>query len=159
MGCCQSVVAGFAVALWASVAQAMCQEDRIDLKGDWGQAQFSIDVADDANERGRGLMFVEEMPAMSGMLFIYESPGSVSFWMKNTLIPLDMIFADINGIVRHVHANAIPHDETPIPGGTDIYAVLEINGGMAGRLGIAPGTVLRHPAFDSAEAAWPCPAQ
>ncbi|WP_224823575.1 DUF192 domain-containing protein [Cognatishimia sp. MH4019] len=143
----------------AGMAHGACQNDAVDLKGDWGQARFVIEVADEPEERGRGLMFVEEMPMMAGMLFVYERPQTASFWMRNTLIPLDMIFADISGTVQHVHANAIPHDETPILGGDNIYAVLEVNGGMAERLGIVPGTVMRHPAFAAQEAAWPCAAE
>lgn len=159
MGSHKSVLAAFGLIICASTALAACEQGHVDLKGDWGQARFSIDVADDAEERGRGLMFVEQMPQMSGMLFVYESPRRVSFWMKNTLIPLDMIFTDIHGVVQHVHANAVPLDETPIPGGDDIYAVLEVNGGMADRLGITPGTVLRHPAFAEKDPAWPCAAE
>lgn len=74
--------------------------------------------------------------------------------MRNTLIPLDMIFADETGVVTHVHENAIPLDETTIDGGEGVKFVLEINGGLAGRFGIAPGTVLRHPLIESA--VWPC---
>jgi uncharacterized membrane protein (UPF0127 family) len=69
---------------------------------------------------------------------------------------LDMIFADETGLVRHVHANAIPHDETGIDGGTGILSVLEINGGLAKRLGITPGAVIRHPGLDQSKAQWPC---
>ncbi len=90
------------------------------------------------------------------MLFVYDRPQSVSFWMRNTLIPLDMIFADETGLVRRVHSNAIPLDETPIFGGSQILAVLEINGGLAEQFGISAGTLLQHPAFDQSTAAWPC---
>jgi uncharacterized membrane protein (UPF0127 family) len=76
--------------------------------------------------------------------------------MRNTLIPLDMIFVRPDGVVQHVHAEAVPLDErTRISGGDGILAVLEINGGLAGRLGIAEGTEMRHPAFGP-DAAWPC---
>ncbi len=95
------------------------------------------------------------MARSSGMLFVYERPQPVSFWMRNTLIPLDMIFMDETGTVRHVHENAIPLDETGIPGGPDIQFVLEINGGLAGRLGIAEGSELRHPSIGP-DAAWTC---
>lgn len=156
MGCCKPLLTAGVIALFATKAIASCQEDTVDLKGEWGQARFSIALADDAEERGRGLMFVEDMPMMSGMLFVYERPQTASFWMKNTLIPLDMIFLDATGVVRHVHSNAIPHDETPILGGSDILAVLEVNGGMSEQLGISPGTVMRHPAFGAEGAAWPC---
>lgn len=102
-------------------------------------------------------MHVEEMPRLGGMLFVYDHPQMVSFWMENTLIPLDMIFVDETGLVRHVHSNAIPLDRTPIPGGSDdIQYVLEINGGMAETLGIDAGSVLRHPALAQDLALWPC---
>lgn len=146
----------FAVAVSAAPAFATCSDDAIFLRGDWGQARFSVDVADTSKLRSRGLMFVEDMPRMSGMLFVYEQEQTVSFWMKNTLIPLDMIFANGAGVVQQVHENAIPGDLTAIPGGTNVQYVLEINGGMADQLGIEPGTEMRHPAIPVNEAAWPC---
>lgn len=138
----------------ADPAAPACREDTLHLRGPFGKARFSIDVADDAQERAKGLMHVEKMPASYGMLFVYPSPQRVAFWMKNTLLPLDMIFADASGVVQHVHANAVPGDLTSIPGGDDIQYVLEINGGMAGMLGIRPGAELRHPSIT--DAAWPC---
>ena len=101
-------------------------------------------------------MFRTELAPASGMLFVYDSPKRPSFWMKNTLIPLDMVFADATGTVTRVHADAVPGDLTPIDGGEGVQFVLEINAGLAGKLGIAPGTVLRHPAIPAATAAWPC---
>ena len=101
-------------------------------------------------------MHVESMPTMKGMLFVYERSQPASFWMRNTLIPLDMIFMDETGTVTRIHENAVPLDETPIPGGDSVRAVLEINGGLSSRLGIDEGTVLRHPAMPQDAAAWPC---
>ncbi|SDN31817.1 hypothetical protein SAMN05216196_101128 [Lutimaribacter pacificus] len=135
---------------------AACAPGQVFLRGDWGQARFSVDLALSAEERARGLMFVEKMPASRGMLFVYPRPGPASFWMKNTLIPLDMIFLDTTGTVRHVHHRAKPGDLTPIDGGDGILAVLEINGGLAKSLGIVPGSQMRHPAFAGGPAAWPC---
>ena len=140
----------------AAQAAQGCSEDAVDLRGDWGRARFAVEIADDPAERAQGLMFVETMPMMEGMLFVYPRPGPVSFWMRNTLIPLDMVFLDETGTVARVHANAVPLDETSIPGGDGILAVLEINGGLAARLGIAEGSVLRHPAMPQDRAAWPC---
>lgn len=137
-------------------ADTPCREDVLYLRGDWGSARFTVDVADTPELRSRGLMFVEKMPTMTGMLFAYERAQTVSFWMKNTLIPLDMIFADDAGVVQRVHENAIPGDLTSIPGGTGIQFVLEINGGMADRLGIDAGTQMRHPAIPGETAAWAC---
>ncbi len=145
-----SVAAGQAAALEA------CRPDAVHLSGDWGTARFSIDIADTPDLRSKGLMFVDDMPTMQGMLFVYEYPQTVSFWMKNTLIPLDMVFADETGVVQRVHENAVPGDLTPIPGGSGIQFVLEVNAGMAQRLGIEEGTLLRHPSIPQDTAAWPC---
>ncbi len=131
-----------------------CREDTVWLRGEFGKARFTVDLADDAEERARGLMFVEKMPASRGMLFAYGDEGPRGFWMKNTLIPLDMIFADASGTVVSVHANAKPHDTTTIWSGAPAKYVLEINGGMASMLGITPGVELRHPVIE--EAAWAC---
>ncbi|WP_022708005.1 DUF192 domain-containing protein [Paracoccus zeaxanthinifaciens] len=112
---------------------------------------FRVEVADSPEERAQGLMFRKELPAGTGMLFIYESPQPVSFWMRNTLIPLDMVFADETGVIRHIHRNARPLDETPIPGAAvgdpdpDRLFVLEIAGGEADRLGLKPGQPMAHP--------------
>jgi uncharacterized membrane protein (UPF0127 family) len=135
---------------------AQCTQTGVDLRGDWGQAHFNVEVADDVQELGKGLMFRESLPASAGMLFIYDTPRHARFWMKNTLIPLDMIFLDSAGRVLQVAQNAIPLDETPIDGGEGVLMILEINGGMAQGLGITVGSELRHPAFDSSIAAWPC---
>ena len=150
----------FALALAAaSQATAACRTDRVDLRGSWGAAAFTVEVADTEPLRARGLMHRPSMPRFSGMLFIFEPPpGPVSFWMENTLIPLDMLFIDETGRVGHVHHEAQPLDRTPIHGGDEVLYVLEINGGMARRLGIGPGSELRHPRIDPALAAWPCEA-
>jgi uncharacterized protein len=149
------LAAALALALAGSAA-AECSMGSVDLRGPAGQARFTVELADSAEERARGLMFRDSMPASSGMLFLYPAPQPASFWMKNTLIPLDMIFADRTGVVTHVHSMAVPGDLTAIDGGRDVLAVLEINGGLAEKLGIAPGAQLRHPALDQTTAAWPC---
>lgn len=143
-----------AFAVLAGATQA-CTENAVSIRGDWGQARFAVQIADDGAERAQGLMHVEAMPVMSGMLFVYDRPQRTSFWMRNTLIPLDMIFADGSGVVQNIHSMAQPLDETPILGGDDIQYVLEINGGLAERFGMEPGDVLQHPAIGP-DAAWPC---
>lgn len=113
--------------------------------------EVAVEIADDEAERARGLMFRRDLPQGSGMLFVYEQPQPVSFWMRNTLIPLDMIFIDARGEVRHVYPMARPLDERGIPGAAvgdpapERLMVLEVPGGDAKRLGISPGTVLAHP--------------
>ena len=141
----------------AQVASAStCREDTVYLQGDWGEARFSVEIADDPQERAVGLINRDSMPMSSGMLFVYERPQPLSFWMRNTLIPLDMIFVDQTGVVRHVHHEAVPLDETPIFGGRDLTHVLEINGGLSKQMGIEEGTRIKHPSFSQSEAAWPC---
>ncbi len=147
------------VTLAAGAATAACRDGIVELRGEFGTARFRVDLADDPAERARGLMHVESMPASRGMLFVYENPGPASFWMRNTLIPLDMIFADETGTVTRVHENAVPLDETAIPGGDGVLGVLEINGGLASQIGIEPGTVLRHEAMPQDVAAWSCEAE
>lgn len=145
----------------ASLAQAVqadpaCRADTVLLRGDWGQARFTVEIADTPETRSQGLMFRESMPKSAGMLFVYDAPQRATFWMRNTLISLDMIFTDQRGVVQHVHHEAIPGDETVIDGGRGILTVLEINGGLARAMGIVPGSQMRHTAFSSDTAAWPC---
>ncbi len=121
-----------------------------------GQAQFRLEIADDEDERELGLMNRDHLARSAGMLFVYPDERRVAFWMRNTLIPLDMIFVDGAGRVVSVHENAKPHDETPIPSGAPVRFVLEINGGLARAIGIAPGAVLSHPAIAPEIALVPC---
>lgn len=147
-----------ALALGAgTLAQAApCAPDRADLRGPWGQLSLTVEVAATPEARARGLMFRKELPASQGMLFVYERPGAPAFWMKNTLIPLDMLFITPEGRVKAVVSRAQPGDLTPRSGGDGVQYVLEIQGGLAQRLGIGPGSELRHPALDQSRAAWPC---
>ncbi|MCF2872826.1 DUF192 domain-containing protein [Octadecabacter sp. G9-8] len=159
MGKCGRARLGLVFALVvaaATTASAECSLDTVSVRGDFGTAQFTVVVADDNAERGQGLMFVEQMATMEGMLFVYDRPQRVSFWMRNTLIPLDMVFVDDTGIVQKIHPMAVPLDETPIFGGTDIQYVLEINGGLAARLGLEAGDEMQHAAFGDTSV-WPCP--
>jgi uncharacterized protein len=158
MGRGVAVIAFGLVAIGGS-ALAECRPETLEVRGQGGVTRFTVEVADSNDERSRGLMFRESMPASAGMLFVYDNPRRASFWMENTLIPLDMVFADRTGTVTHVHENAVPKDRTPIEGGPGVQFVLEINGGLARRLGIAEGAALRHPSIDQTRAAFPCPAE
>lgn len=154
------------VPFWAGAQDAPrpeCREDRaIFATGADAPLVFSVEIADTPETRARGLMFRRSLPEQGGMLFIYEHPQSVSFWMRNTLIPLDLIFIDETGAVRHIHPQARPLDETPIPGAAAgdpdpaRLMVLEIAGGEAARLGLGRDAVLAHPRLDQDKAAWPC---
>lgn len=136
----------------------MCDPSAVYLRNPGGaEIRFSTEVADDAAERAQGLMARPSMPQSASMLFVYPAARRASFWMKDTLIPLDMIFADEKGVVLKVYPMARPLDETPIDGGDGVRYVLEINGGLAARLRIGAGAMLMHPSIDQALAKWPCP--
>ncbi|WP_246472831.1 DUF192 domain-containing protein [Pelagibacterium limicola] len=110
---------------------------------------FQIEIADTPETSARGLMFRRELAPDAGMLFDFFSERPTSFWMRNTMIPLDMLFIRANGEIARIHANAIPHDETPIPSGEPVRFVLEIPGGRAEELGIRAGDVLVHPRVEA----------
>lgn len=156
--CVVMLVAGMLAFFAAADATARCLTDQVDLRGEWGSARFEVEIADTPASRNQGLMNRPSMPRFSGMLFIYESPTRASFWMRNTLIPLDMLFVDETGLVTRIHENAVPLDETPIFGGDQVLMVLEFNGGMAARLGITEGSQLRHARLPQDTALWPCKA-
>ncbi|WP_254442616.1 DUF192 domain-containing protein [Ruegeria arenilitoris] len=139
-----------------SMAVAECRADQVELRNSQAQVRFDVELAKTPQERSQGLMFRESLPNRAGMLFVFDPPQPVAFWMKNTLIPLDMIFTDRAGNVTHVHEGAIPGDLTPIEGGDSVYTVLEINAGLAARYAIRPGTQMRHEVFSQGPAIWPC---
>lgn len=147
----------------ASFAQIIeCAPDLALIKAEDRYLRFQVEVADDPQERAKGLMYRKDLPDGHGMLFIYETPRPASFWMRNTLIPLDLIFFDETGTIRHIHPNARPLDETPIPGAAPgdpnpkRLMVLEIAGGEAKRYGLAVGQKLAHPALPADRAALAC---
>lgn len=108
---------------------------------------FTIELALTPAEQQKGLMFREDMPEMHGMLFVFGSEDVRSFWMKNTLIPLDILFIEKTGRIQHIHPMAKPLDESMVTSGKPSYAVLEINGGMADKLGLDVGDYIFHEAF------------
>ncbi|NOR62552.1 MAG: DUF192 domain-containing protein [Rhodobacteraceae bacterium] len=133
-----------------------CSENTIELRQNGVQAEFSIELAIKPEEQAQGLMFRESMPQFNGMLFINERPRQVSFWMKNTLISLDILFIDATGVVKTIKHSATPLDTTAIPGGDDIQYVLEINGGIANLLGLSAGAETRYIGYMQENAIWPC---
>lgn len=100
--------------------------------------------------RAQGLMFVEEIRPDRAMIFVYDPPQRVAMWMKNTLIPLDMLFVDAGGCVVKVHEQARPHSLDSIESGAPVALVVEIKGGEARALGIGKGDRVTRPA-----AGWP----
>ncbi|WP_127111863.1 DUF192 domain-containing protein [Shimia sediminis] len=139
-----------------ALADPACREDTVHLRGDWGQAVFRVEVADTEEERAQGLMHRDSLSPSAGMLFVFQKTGPVSFWMENTLIPLDMLFVDETGQVTHIHPEAQPLDRTAIHSQGDVRYVLEIKGGLARAMGIVPGSALRHPSILQDGAVWSC---
>ena len=101
--------------------------------------KFDVELATTPDQRAQGLMFRKSLGANAGMLFLYPDEEPVAFWMKNTLIPLDMLFIKADGTIAHIAHSAVPLDETPIPSTAPVKAVLEVNGGTANALGIKEG--------------------
>ena len=104
--------------------------------------RFKVWVADTQPRREQGLMFIEHMDDDAGMLFLYPSPRRIAMWMKNTYIPLDMLFIRADGRIARVFERAKPESLDTIDSESDVIGVLEINGGVADHLSIAAGAVL-----------------
>lgn len=100
---------------------------------------FRVEVARSGAEQARGLMFRTRMGADEGMIFPMDPPRPAAFWMKNTVIPLDIIFIGADRRILNIAAQAVPYSETPLPSAGKVAAVLELNGGRAAALGIGPG--------------------
>ncbi len=109
--------------------------------------KFRIEVARSARQKALGLMFRRELAPLRGMLFPYEGEQPVSMWMKNTYIPLDMLFIKSDGTIHRIEAMTEPFSERIIESGAAVAAVLEIAGGEARRLKISPGDRVRHAHF------------
>lgn len=103
-----------------------------------GKHRFTVEVASTSEQQSMGLMFRRSLGPNKGMIFPFDPPQFASFWMKNTLIPLDMIFIRPDGKIARI-ATATPLDETPVPSGDTVAAVLEIRGGRSAQLGIRAG--------------------
>lgn len=116
------------------------------LSGDASHA-FTVEVANDREEISFGLMERKSLDADTGMLFDFDPPREPSMFMKNTLIPLDMLFISEDGYVEMIARNTVPGSLRTISPGVPVRAVLEINGGQAAELGIQPGDLVEHPLF------------
>ena len=131
------------MASWASAAELQSLE----IVSQSGVHVFSVELATTDEERERGLMFRKALPDGHGMLFDFETDRSVAMWMKNTLIPLDMIFIRGDGRIANIAENTEPMSTRIIPSRGAVRAVLEVAGGTAKRLGIEAGDRVAHPMF------------
>lgn len=131
----------------AQTTQELPTSPLVIVTGDGAEHQFTVEVASNDQERGRGLMFRRSLDPDRGMLFDYKRPRKVAMWMKNTLIPLDMLFIDADGVIVNIRERAVPHSLEAIPSKGRVLAVLELASGSVDRLDIAPGDRVRHSIF------------
>ena len=126
---------------------AAAKPETVEIVTGRGRARFQVEIAATRAQQQRGLMFRKALAPDRGMLFTYQRPQPVAYWMKNTLIPLDIIYIAPDGRILSIARNARPHDETPLPSGGLVLGVLEIAGGRAAQLGILPGDRVLHRIF------------
>jgi uncharacterized protein len=136
--------------LFATLAPAQSAgQATLEIVTKGGVRPFTVELAANDAERERGLMFRKELPEGRGMLFDFEQERPVAFWMHNTYIPLDMIFIRSDGRILSIAENTTPLSDALVPSGGPVRAVLEVIGGTAHKLGIAPGDRVESPALRS----------
>jgi hypothetical protein len=131
-------------------AQAVFAKDRVELVTTGGVRPIDVELAVSMAEQAQGLMYRTKLADTEGMLFLHDSPREVRMWMRNTYIPLDMVFIKADGTVHRIAERAEPLSDTVIASEGDVAAVLELNGGAAERLGLKPGDQVRHARFRGA---------
>jgi uncharacterized membrane protein (UPF0127 family) len=124
--------------------------EKLDIVTTAGVVTLDVEIADTPARQALGLMYRTELPERRGMLFTHTPPRETSMWMRNTYIPLDMVFIRSDGTVHRIEAMTEPHSEDIIASNGPVAAVLEIAGGAAKRLGLKPGDKVRHRHFTSA---------
>ena len=129
-------------------ANARMRTDHLEIeKASGGSVALSIEVAESDQEKAAGLMFRTKLTDGEGMLFAYGRTMEVTMWMRNTYIPLDMLFVRPDGVIHRIEARTEPLSETVIASGGPMAAVLELAGGAAERLGLKAGDRIDHPLF------------
>jgi hypothetical protein len=123
------------------------REDRLELVTASGVRTIDIEVAATPEQQALGLMYRTSLADTKGMLFPYSEPRELTMWMRNTYIPLDMVFIRADGTVHRIEVRAEPLSERVISSGGPVTGVLELAGGAAERLGLKPGDTVRHPHF------------
>ena len=127
--------------------QAAAGEGHLELVTSSGVHVFDVEIATTPEKQALGLMFRTTLPETKGMLFPHEAPREVTMWMRNTYIPLDMVFIRADGTVHRIEKRTEPLSERVIASQGPVAAVLEIAGGLAEKLGLQPGDKVRHPYF------------
>lgn len=146
----------FVVSTWASLRDGMPKDApeflRTGLsieKQDGEYVLYSVEVATTPEQERYGLMFRKKLPPRSGMIFLYYPEQQIFMWMKNTYIPLDMLFVRADGTISKIIADAMPMDATPLSSDAPVRAVIEINAGEAAGQGIKVGDKVLFAAFES----------
>ncbi|MEE2879025.1 MAG: DUF192 domain-containing protein [Pseudomonadota bacterium] len=139
-------VAAVALAPVIAVAQDL-ETGTLTIETEAGEQNFEIEIADEPEEISYGLMNRESLAENAGMLFDFGNPREPAMWMKNTLIPLDMLFISPDGTIQMIARNTVPGSLRTISPGMPVKGVLEINGGRAAELGIEPGDTVNHAIF------------
>lgn len=132
-----------------------CEPGFLNINFKQNHTKIKVELAETFEDRKKGLMFRKDLDLGSGMLFVYETPAEVNFWMKNTQIPLDIAFADEQGIITRVVLNAVPHSLNLIPGGKNIQYVVEVNAGASTEFNLFVGARIQHEKLSKA-AIWQC---
>ena len=123
-------------------------EEPLVIETETGQRhEFTVEMAITPREQAVGMMFRRKAPRDRGMLFPFEEPKIASFWMKNTIVPLDLIFIAADGTITDIHARAIPLSEDPLSSTVEVVAVLELAGGETDRRDIRVGDKVLHGFF------------
>lgn len=135
-----AAVAGLLLLTFAAFAD----DGQLTIRSAAGEQHFTVEVVDNNETRAQGLMFRTSLAPNAGMLFDFKESRPVSFWMQNTLIPLDMLFIRHDGTIANIHVNAKPLDPTSIPSDGPVEFVLEIAGGRSVELGLKAGDVVVH---------------
>lgn len=125
----------------AQAALAMEQGEVVIRTPEGVSHSFAVEIVETPQEMAMGLMFRQSLAADAGMLFLYSTPRETSFWMKNTFLPLDMLFIGEDGVVHHIAERTVPQSTASVPSNGPVRAVLEVNGGTSDRLGIVEGSI------------------
>ncbi len=120
-------------------AQERFQTDSLEVQTATGRHRFTVELAITPAQQAQGLMFRRQMPADHGMLFPYHPPQPAAFWMRNTYLPLDMVFIGPDRRVTGIAERTVPLSEATVPSPGPVIGVLELNGGTARRIGLKPG--------------------
>lgn len=135
--------------VWAAEAVPAIKTETLKIKSGKKTHIFNIEIADTDPVREQGLMFRDRLPEKGGMLFAFQNDDIRYFWMRNTLIPLDILFIRADGVIHHIHPMAVPLDETPISSNGPVRAAIEIAGGQAAKLGLKSGDKVYHKFFQN----------